>query len=350
MPGYRELAERTRFSVSALAAAARGERLPSLKVTLAYVDACGGDREQWKRRWEDLRHRLTEGMADAAEADPPYLALSRYEAGDAGRFFGRDALVDEIVTRTKKAGFVGVFGPSGSGKSSLLRAGVVPMLGMDATVVTPGARGTPPEAEVLVVDQFEELFTLRPDAAARHAFLDDLLGRSGRVIIAVRADFYGRCAEHLGLVAALRDTGVLVGAMRGDELREAIVKPAAAERRTRTLQGLVSALSVLLLVAVGAGALAVSERAEADEQRRLARSRQLAAEALAMLPTDVRGAARRATEAYRTAPTLDARSAVLSIAGHRPYQSRLNGHAGMGRRWRSGPTVRSWPPAGRTAP
>jgi hypothetical protein len=127
-------------------------------------------------------------------------------------------------------------------------------------------------------------------------------------------------------------------------------REAAAERRTRTLQGLVSALSVLLLVAVGAGALAVSERAEADEQRRLARSRQLAAEALAMLPTDVRGAARRATEAYRTAPTLDARSAVLSIAGHRPYQSRLNGHAGMGRRWRSGPTVRSWPPAGRTAP
>ncbi|TDC50421.1 hypothetical protein E1281_22010 [Actinomadura sp. KC345] len=543
-PGYRQLAEATRFSASALAAAARGERFPSLQVTLAYVEACDGDRERWRRAWHDLRRELaveTEGPA----AEPPYLGLSRYEAEDAGRFFGRGELVGEILACLDRTRFVAVFGPSGSGKSSLLRAGVVPRLGPRAEVVTPGASEPPPEAGALVVDQFEEMFTLHRDASERHAFIDALLDRPGRVIIAVRADFYGHCAEHPGLTAALREASVLVGSMRGEDLREAIVKPAAnaglmvepalvarviqdagtepgalplishalletwkrrkgknltlagydaaggvhgaiadtaesvyrslpaperqavrrlllrmvnvtetgpghgtrrpahrsegdaalierlvrarlvaidgdtveiahealirtwprlrdwisadqeglrlhrrlgiaaaeweamerdegdlyqgarleaaaewagahpdyltvrerafldastaaelarkaaSERRTRTLQGLVAALSVLLLVAVCAGTVAVTERVEADDQRRLARSRQLAAEALTRLPTDVPGAADRAVRAHRLAPTLDARSALLSIAGRQPYQHRLSGHAGM---------------------
>ncbi|MCP9949970.1 ABC transporter ATP-binding protein [Actinomadura madurae] len=160
-------------------------------------------------------------------AEPPYLGLSRYEAEDAGRFFGRAELVDEILACLDRNRFVAVFGPSGSGKSSLLRAGVVPRLGPGAAVVTPGAPEPLPEAEALIVDQFEEVFTLHPDASERHALVDALLDRPGRVVIAVRADFYGHCAEHPGLTAALRNASVLVGSMRGEDLREAIVKPAA---------------------------------------------------------------------------------------------------------------------------
>ncbi|MFI6499727.1 helix-turn-helix domain-containing protein [Nonomuraea typhae] len=50
-PTYRELARRTRYSATALQVASRGERLPSLAVTLAFVQACGGDRQEWEQRW-----------------------------------------------------------------------------------------------------------------------------------------------------------------------------------------------------------------------------------------------------------------------------------------------------------
>lgn len=83
----------------------------------------------------------------------------------------------------------------------------------------------------LIVDQFEELYTLCADAAERNEFIDRLLSATDpdtrlRVVIAVRADFLGRCAEHPGLTAALQDATLLAGPMGQDELREAIVKPA----------------------------------------------------------------------------------------------------------------------------
>lgn len=198
-PGYRQLAEATRFSASALAAAARGERFPSLQVTLAYVDACGGDREERRHAWEGLRRELA------------------VEAEDAGRFFGRADLVDEILARLRGNRFVAVSGPSGSGKSSLPRAGIVPRLGPRAEVVTPGAPARLPQAGTLIVDQFEEIFTLHAEASDRHALVDALLDRPAPVVIAVRADFYGHCAEHPRLTAALRDASVLVGSMRGED-------------------------------------------------------------------------------------------------------------------------------------
>ncbi|TJZ94484.1 WD40 repeat domain-containing protein, partial [Actinacidiphila oryziradicis] len=81
------------------------------------------------------------------------------------------------------------------------------------------------------VDQFEELYTLCTDPAERTQFIDRLLSATDpaarlRVVIAVRADFLGRCAEHPGLTAALQDATLLAGPMGRDELREAIVKPA----------------------------------------------------------------------------------------------------------------------------
>ncbi len=84
----------------------------------------------------------------------------------------------------------------------------------------------------MVVDQFEEVFTLCTDPAQRQKFIDLLLNASRpgsrvHVVIAVRADFYGHCAEHRGLAHALRAANLLVEPMNEEELREAIVKPAA---------------------------------------------------------------------------------------------------------------------------
>ncbi|MFF1909734.1 hypothetical protein, partial [Kitasatospora sp. NPDC058218] len=98
-----------------------------------------------------------------------------------------------------------------------------------AALVTPG-NGT--GDTVLVVDQFEETFTLCTEPAERAAFIDLLLAVCApdsrlRVVLAVRADFFGRCAEHTDLAFAVRKATLLVGPMGPAGLREAIVKPAA---------------------------------------------------------------------------------------------------------------------------
>ncbi|WP_431042094.1 hypothetical protein ACQUSR_09375 [Streptomyces sp. P1-3] len=279
---YRAMAQRARYSVTTLSQAAAGEQLPSLPVTLAYVDACGGDRADWEARWraaaaEAAEAAAGERAADDAAAEPPYRGLARFEPGDHERFFGRDRLVADVTDLARRNRFAAVFGPSGSGKSSLLRAGLIPALrngtstststsstngtnGIDRANGTPGTPGEPPPAVIrvltpgehparthrdalvpkagdgdtwLVVDQFEEVFTLCQDPAERTEFIDALLaardpGSKLRVVVAVRADFFGRCAEHRALTAALRDATLLVGPMGRAELREAIVKPAAA--------------------------------------------------------------------------------------------------------------------------
>ncbi|MCZ0988021.1 hypothetical protein O1M54_24260 [Streptomyces diastatochromogenes] len=89
-----------------------------------------------------------------------------------------------------------------------------------------------PESWV-VVDQFEEVFTLCRDRAERARFIDLLLAARDpdsrlKVLIAVRADFYARCAEHRDLADVLHRAGLLVGPMTADELREAVVGPAQA--------------------------------------------------------------------------------------------------------------------------
>ena len=126
----------------------------------------------------------------------PYQGLLAFDASDSARFFGRSAVVDDLVGRLRTVGFVALVGSSGSGKSSILRAGVVPAFGA-GTVVTPGAH--PPRIEsaptLLVVDQFEEVFTLCRDDAARDRLVDDILTYEGPVAVGIRADFYGRCAS-----------------------------------------------------------------------------------------------------------------------------------------------------------
>ncbi len=155
-PTYRAMAEKVPFSVTALSQAAAGRQLPTLAVTLAYAEVCGGDRQEWERRWRQAAAEVAEraageraaGERTADDARPPYRGLARYEPGDAAWFFGRDDLVDRLTDLTRNHRFTAVFGPSGSGKSSLLRAGLIPRLRAprdgDAVpaavrVLTPGA-------------------------------------------------------------------------------------------------------------------------------------------------------------------------------------------------------------------
>ncbi|MEU2066927.1 nSTAND1 domain-containing NTPase [Streptomyces anulatus] len=259
-PTYRAMAQGARYGVTTLSQAAAGKQLPTRAVALAYVEACGGDVVAWERRWREASAELAAEASGSGTSRPPYRGLTRYEPGDAELFFGRDRLVERLTALSREQRLTAVFGPSGSGKSSLLRAGLIPRLRTPpedrgdgeggaapaaVRILTPGpdplrthadrlvpVPGT--EADTwLIVDQFEELYTLGADPADRDAFIDRLItatdvGSRLRVVIAVRADFLGRCAEHSGLTAALQGATLLTGPMSRAELRETIVRPAAA--------------------------------------------------------------------------------------------------------------------------
>lgn len=253
-PTYRAMAERVGFSAPTLSAAASGERVPTLPVLLAYVRACGGDEADWGRRWRAATADAAE-EAEAVEevAASPYKGLARFEPDDRDTYFGRGELVAELAAAIARHRIVALVGGSGSGKSSLLRAGLVPALRTEedprrrpavVRVITPSDRPDPsllaPDAvqqgdTIVLIDQFEELFTLCHDDSARARFVDALLAARApesrlRVVIAVRADFYGRCAEHGPLADALRSATLLVGPMTSAQLREAIIGPAQRDR------------------------------------------------------------------------------------------------------------------------
>jgi Protein kinase domain len=184
--------------------------------------------------------------AEAPEC--PFKGLASFDIQDADIFFGREQLTAELVARLAGASLVGVVGPSGSGKSSVVRAGLLPALGSGASpgsedwaqaVIRPGehpldelARATRDNAtprRILAVDQLEEIFTICRDEEEREEFLDSLVAASGDgvVIVVVRADFYGRFAPYAAFSSALAENHVLVGPMAPDELRRAIELPAA---------------------------------------------------------------------------------------------------------------------------
>ncbi|MFF9772904.1 hypothetical protein ACF1HJ_04360 [Streptomyces sp. NPDC013978] len=253
-PSYRAMAEDAGFSATTLSQAAAGERLPSLAVVQGYVRACGGDPADWEPRWKEADAAAGAAAVEDGDDHPaPYRGLARFEPDDHALFFGRDRLVEELCDLVDAHRFAAVFGASGSGKSSLLRAGFLPRLRERIArqervpalrVLTPGARPAETYGHLLtvadgepdswvVVDQFEEVFTLCRDETERARFLDLLLTARDprsrlRVLIAVRADFHARCAEHPGLAEVLRHAGLPVGPMTADELREAVVRPAQA--------------------------------------------------------------------------------------------------------------------------
>ncbi|MFG2370290.1 helix-turn-helix domain-containing protein [Streptomyces sp. NPDC048504] len=147
-PSYRVMARRAHYSAPTLAQAA--ERLPSLAVVLAYVQACGADPGEWETRWKAAAEaeRAVRQEGSGGGDEPPYRGLVRFEPGDESLFSGRDRLVGELLELVCEHRLAMVFGASGSGKSSLLRAGLIPRLrrriegdGCAAVlrVLTPGA-------------------------------------------------------------------------------------------------------------------------------------------------------------------------------------------------------------------
>ncbi|SMD22306.1 WD40 repeat [Lentzea albidocapillata] len=231
-PSYRELSRRAHFSASTLSDAAGGRKLPGLDATLAYVRACHGDEPAWERRWHDLA--VVMAQSKVSDGPSPYVGLNPFTTLDADRFFGREALTHTLLDRLERQPFLAVFGASGEGKSSLLRAGIAAKF-PNAVVCTPGpdpdaalADALAHGPDLLVVDQFEELFTLCEDEVQRTAFLDALLAADCRRVIAVRSDFYPQCAQYPKLAEALTDAQVLLGTMTPDELRRAITQPAAS--------------------------------------------------------------------------------------------------------------------------
>ncbi|MGQ0605161.1 MAG: nSTAND1 domain-containing NTPase [Anaerolineales bacterium] len=183
----------------------------------------------------------------------PYKGLLFFDESDSELFFGREALTAHLVQRVTDLAmdssrrFLSVVGASGSGKSSLARAGLAVALqraGWEPRVFTPTEQPlkmleatltslNPKSKHILIlVDQFEETFTLCRDEAARSAFIEKLLtlsqDASGRttVVIALRADFYSRCAQYPLLRQAVAAQQEYIGQMNVTELRRAIEEPA----------------------------------------------------------------------------------------------------------------------------
>jgi YVTN family beta-propeller protein len=204
----------------------------------------------------------------------PYLGLHAFAETDADVFFGRRALVEQLLHDLHRRSFVALVGPSGSGKSSVVRAGLVPCIrttGAFVATMVPGRHpiaqlelaltrvatsqvpdlvpvlerpdglvsllgellpGDDPEL-VLVVDQLEESMTL--SLPEERDLLFDALARTVqdargvfRVVATARADLLGRLLQHPNIGALLRDHTRLIAPLEAEELHAAIVEPAGA--------------------------------------------------------------------------------------------------------------------------
>lgn len=223
---------------------------------------------------EGVRILTEDGGGTSHEGDCPWRGLSAYAVEDAEWFCGRERLTAELVARVAASRVLTVVGPSGSGKSSVLRAGLLAALRDDLlpgsgrwrqVLVQPGDHpmralatagitqpGVPVEdaisslirsdegsgegpddgaRTVLVIDQLEEAWTLCPDEGERTAYLDTLAtlataADGPTLVVAMRADLVGQLAEHPDLARVLGDATVLVGQPTPEEIRRAVELPA----------------------------------------------------------------------------------------------------------------------------
>ena len=239
-------------------AAAWAERAASDRLTAAAVssiDATAVAAEKRASMFDDVlalvaararRDELSSGWVGRQ----PYRALAAYEPQDADLFVGRERLVAELAARVLDHRLVAVIGASGSGKSSLVQAGLVPLVRSGllpgagpwrTTVTVPGAdpdltldvidvldEGGP---HLVVVDQFEEVFAAGASEVWTGRLLDLALDAAVDVhaVIVLRSDQYGALAALPSLAALVEDVQVLVGPPTDDELRRIVDVPA---RRT----------------------------------------------------------------------------------------------------------------------
>jgi WD40 repeat protein/transcriptional regulator with XRE-family HTH domain len=279
----RRLADELHRGQSSIVDYERGVRLPSVEVVEQYEDYFdllrGTLLAQRERARVERLERPTDGTVDddLGDAVCPYKGLREFEYDDAALFFGRESQIERVLARLAEARFVAVVGASGSGKSSFVRAGLLANIRATSAnsgvaprvaLLTPGThpvdelatsvsaaigargvladelRGDPHRLRgavdrggdrglVIVIDQFEELFTLCNEEAERRCFVGALIAAWRDyaspvvVIIALRADFYGRVTAYPELAAAVVAHQALIGPMSQTDLRRAIELPAA---------------------------------------------------------------------------------------------------------------------------
>jgi hypothetical protein len=191
-------------------------------------------------------HALAQGVRPPAyDSRQPFVGQSPFRSSHREFYFGRESLVRKLVKKLASDNFLAVLGPSGSGKSSLVLAGLVPWLKTNEPgiqIIDDFAPGSDPLEQltlrqgwlapgpvVYIVDQFEELFTVCKDEDQRKEFIDELLKltQSDRVIITMRADFWGECARYPELKERMQARQELIGPMTSAELRSATEQQAA---------------------------------------------------------------------------------------------------------------------------
>jgi WD40 repeat protein/DNA-binding SARP family transcriptional activator len=256
----------------------------------ALVDELGIEPSEALRDLAGLMLRQDPSLAAASEeevaattiasARNPYKGLRAFDEADAPDFFGREALVAQLVEQLAESRFVAVVGPSGSGKSSVVQAGLVPALRAGSlpgsatwqlAQITPGSypleeleavllriavnppaslleqlaadergllravkRVLPSDRSqlLLIVDQLEELFTLVDDEGVRVQILAMIeravrdAGSRLRVIVTLRADFYDRPLLYRGFAELMKDGVLTVAPLSPDEIERAVSGPA----------------------------------------------------------------------------------------------------------------------------
>ncbi|MEV1072717.1 nSTAND1 domain-containing NTPase [Micromonospora parva] len=292
----RDVARATGVPASTLGGYFAGTHLPPLKppeLLTRILRACGTTDSPMVEQWHQALARARRAPGPRPmDAPVPYRGLAHFEAEHAEWFYGRERLVADLVTWTTKntrGGLLTVVGASGSGKSSLLRAGLLAALATKPSgqhwqtlIITPGPRplhalatplatltGRPasaladelttdpahlrtlmthlspsdhqPRRIAIVVDQFEELFTTCRDDVERKAFVEAIRAAGALppptvpgspdatpvvVALGLRADFYTVALRHPPIAEALQNAQLIVGPMSEAELRNAIVQPA----------------------------------------------------------------------------------------------------------------------------
>jgi WD40 repeat protein/transcriptional regulator with XRE-family HTH domain len=288
----REVAKAAGTPLSTTGDCFSGKHLPLDREQFAQIiGACGETEPERVEAWQEALARLR--RAPGRRGGAPYRGLARFDAADERLFFGREDVTELIAFLAEQPSDLPLMlvGASGAGKSSLLGAGLLPRLRAaaearaagggarvtvyDVTVTgvarltalltadAAGTAGAEPETAAgawglpaagsawgqaagppaVIVDQFEAVFTLCPDADARGALISALCALAERtlVVLALRADFYGEAIRYPRLLRALQERHVVLGPMNAEQVRRAVVEP-ARQARTEVEDGLVEVI------------------------------------------------------------------------------------------------------------